>query len=245
MNGPNRPPGSPAAALAPSSFVDSDHSAVIDFARDAIGRSTDPVDRAIQLFERVRDGYRYNPYRLSPDPADYRASAIVATAEQWCVPKAVLLTAASRAIGIPARLGFADVRNHLTSERLAASMGTDLFAWHGYSMLWLPDRTTGHQRWFKLSSAFNIELCQRFGVKVLDFDGRDDALMHPFDEAGRRHMEYVRDRGVYDDLPFASMMSTFSDLYGSMLTEPTVRAGNEGNEADYESDDPFLTNRAD
>ena len=44
-------------------------------------------------------------------------------------------------------------------------MGTDVFMWHGYSELLLGDR------WFKLSSAFNVGLCERFGVEVLEFDG--------------------------------------------------------------------------
>ena len=102
-------------------------------------------------------------------------------------------------------MGFADVRNHLTSEKLSAQMGTDLFAWHGYSELLLDDR------WFKLSTAFNIELCERFGVKTLDFDGTDDALMHPFDVAGNRHMEYVNQRGSFDDLPLDRILADFAD----------------------------------
>ena len=118
----------------------------------------------------------------------FRASAVAESVANWCVPKSVLLSAAARRHGIPARLGYADVRNHLTSEKLAESMGTDLFMWHGYSELLLDGR------WLKLSSAFNIELCQRFGVKVLEFDGSDHALMHPFDEAGNQHMERRRER---------------------------------------------------
>ncbi len=159
------------------------------------------------LFRRVRDGYRYDPYDTSRDPDDYRASAVVATASNWCVPKSVLLTAAARASGIPARLGFADVRNHLTSEKLMATMGTDLFAWHGYSELHVGGR------WLKASSAFNVELCERFGTKVLDFDGTADALMHPFDESGNRHMEYVRQRGTSADLPLDEIFATFDELY--------------------------------
>ena len=93
------------------------------------------------------------------------------------MPKSILLTASARHVGIPARLGFADVRNHLTSKKLSEQMGTDLFAWHGYSELLVDGR------WFKLSTAFNIELCDRFGVKALEFDGTDDALMHPFDRS--------------------------------------------------------------
>ena len=54
-------------------------------------------------------------------------------------------------------------------------MSSDVFAWHGYSEVLLDDG------WHKLSTAFNIELCDRFGVKTLEFDGTGDALMHPFD----------------------------------------------------------------
>ncbi|MEO1063698.1 MAG: transglutaminase family protein [Actinomycetota bacterium] len=199
--------------LAPAHFVDSDHPAVVGFARRAIddAGATTERERAVALFLRVRDGYRYDPYDTSRDPDDYRASTVVDSTSNWCVPKSVLLTAAARASGIPARLGYADVRNHLTSEKLMATMGTDLFAWHGYSELHLDGR------WLKASSAFNIELCERFGTKVLDFDGTADALMHPYDEAGNRHMEYVRQRGSYADLPLDDIFATFDELYRSEL----------------------------
>jgi transglutaminase-like putative cysteine protease len=135
------------------------------------------------------------------------------------VPKSVLLVALARHRGIPARLGFADVRNHLSSERLTARMGTDLFAWHGYAELLLPT-TAGSRRWSKVSSAFNIELCERFGVKVLEFDGTGDALMHPYDAAGNRHMEYVRQRGSFDDLPLDAMVADFREIYGDAFGDP-------------------------
>jgi transglutaminase-like putative cysteine protease len=135
----------------------------------------------------------------------------------------VLLTAAARRRGIPARLGFADVRNHLTSEKLSAQMGTDLFAWHGYSELLIGER------WYKLSTAFNIELCERFGVRTLDFDGTDDALMHPFDVAGNRHMEYVNQRGSFDDLPLDRILADFATIYGHDL--PTSTSASVGDDA--------------
>mgnify|MGYP001825773512 CR=1 FL=1 len=206
--------------LEPGEFVDSDHPAVQQFTDDALraaglDRSADATAKAVALFHAVRDGFRYDPYQLASDPAAYRASAIIATDTAWCVPKSVVLTAAARAAGIPARLGFADVRNHLTSEKLSATMGTDVFAWHGYSELLIDGR------WFKLSSAFNIELCDRFGVKVLEFDGTDDALMHPYDQAGNRHMEYLRQRGSFDDLPLEQILSDFAEIYPSMVDRKT------------------------
>lgn len=195
------------AWIAPTWFIDSDSAEVEAFATDAVGASDDPTEMAVKLFHAVRDGFRYDPYNSDPRPEAYRASAVAQSKSNWCVPKSVLLTAAARNRGIPARLGFSDVRNHLTSEKLTEEMGTDLFIWHGYSELLLGDR------WFKLSSAFNLELCQRFGVKVLAFDGTDDALMHPYDQSGNRHMEYVNQRGSFDDLPLDLIKTDFERLY--------------------------------
>ena len=216
------------AWLEPTYFIDSDDPEVERFAARAAGDADDPTEIAIRLFYAVRDGIRYDPYIASRDPAAYRASAIVRSARSWCVPKSVLLTAAARNRGIPARLGFADVRNHLTSPKLRESMGTDLFIWHGFSELLLTER------WFKLSTAFNRELCERFGVKVLDFDGSADALMHPYDEAGNRHMEYVKQRGSFDDLPLERIQADFREFYPRALldgerTEPGAAAA--GDEA--------------
>ncbi len=211
------------AWLASTYFIDTADPIVQQFANDALSAAdltvdSDPTAKAVALFMTVRDGFRYDPYGLASNREDYRASAIIGTESSWCVPKSVVLTAAARAVGIPARLGFADVRNHLTSEKLSATMGTDVFAWHGFSELLLGGR------WFKLSSAFNLELCERFGVKVLDFDGTDDSLMHAFDQAGNRHMEYVRQRGSFDDLPLDQILSDFAEIYPSMVGPERVEA---------------------
>ncbi len=211
--------------LATTWFIDHDHPTVQAYAADAVGAAVDPTERAIALFHRVRDDIRYDPYGISYDPDAFRASTIATSTRNWCVPKSVLLVAAARHLGIPARLGFADVRNHLTSEKLTAQMGTDLFAWHGYAELQLPDRAAADApRWFKLSSAFNLELCERFGVGLLEFDGTDDALMHPFDRAGNRHMEYVAQRGSFDDLPLERIVADFAEIYGAGFGSPTSSA---------------------
>ena len=196
------------AWLEPTWFIDSEDPAVVAFAEGAAGDATGPREVAVQLFYAVRDGFRYDPYNVDYAPDRFRASSVVGSPSNWCVPKSVLLTAAARSRGIPARLGFADVRNHLTSAKLKAQMQTDVFAWHGYSELLLDDG------WHKLSTAFNVELCQKFGVKTLDFDGHGDALMHPYDEAGNRHMEYINQRGSYDDLPLDRILADFAEIYG-------------------------------
>jgi transglutaminase-like putative cysteine protease len=216
-DGAVEPPPIDPAWLEPTWFIDSRHPAVTAFADAAAGEATDPVAVAVALFHAVRDGIRYDPYNTDYRPEAFRASAVAASSSNWCVPKSVLLTAAARSRGIPARLGFADVKNHLTSAKLSATMQTDLFAWHGYSEVLLDGR------WFKLSTAFNIELCRRFGVKVLEFDGTADALMHPFDESGNRHMEYVRQRGSFDDLPLDAILADFAVIYGHDVSPGTAR----------------------
>lgn len=204
-------PGEPTEAdLAATAFLDGDSEAVRGFVARAAGDAADEREIVSRLFAAVRDEIRYDPYSLSDDPADYRASAVLGAGSAYCVPKAVLLTAAARTAGIPARLGFADVRNHLQSERLLAAMGTDLFVYHGYCAVWVG----GH--WRKASPAFNRELCERFGVAPLDFDGTADALLHPYTGSGDRHMEYVHDHGTFGDLPFEQIMTAYAATYPAL-----------------------------
>lgn len=163
--------------------------------------------RAVSLYYAVRDGIRYNPFLDFSREETFRASQCIAAGEGFCIGKAALLAACARADGIPARVGFADVKNHLTTPALRERMGTDLFVYHGYTELLLEGK------WVKATPAFNVELCRRFRVKPLEFDGREDSIFHPFDEQDRRHMEYLRDRGSHADVPVAEIMRTFREVY--------------------------------
>lgn len=202
----------PGSFLEATEFFDIRHEAVRTFTAAVVGGATNDRDRARRLFAAVRDQIWYDPYSVSDDPSHYRASFVLQTGRGYCVPKAVLLTAVCRAAGIPARLGFADVRNHLQTDALRARMGgTDLFVYHGYSSLYIDGR------WLKATPAFNTELCARFGVPPVEFDGEQDALMHAFTADGAQHMEYVRERGVFDDLPLAAILAELRDTYGPMV----------------------------
>ena len=97
-------------------------------------------------------------------------------------------------------------------------MQTDVFYFHGYSVLYLEGR------WVKATPAFNIELCEKFGLCPLEFNGREDSLYHPFDRAGNRHMEYLNDRGDYPDLPFEELVAVFRQHYPSMFDQAAARA---------------------
>lgn len=213
-----------AAALAPTALIDSDHPAVVAFARQyAVG--ADVRERAVALTLAVRDRFRYDPYRIDLSQQGMRASSVIAQGYGWCVPKAALLAAAARAAGIPARVGYADVRNHLSTERLRRTLQTDVFVWHGYTDLWIDGA------WRKATPAFNIELCERFGLLPLDFDGRADSIYHRFDKAGNRHMEYVNQHGAFDDMPLARIVAAFAATYPALQAETAQMRT-----ADFEAD---------
>jgi transglutaminase-like putative cysteine protease len=209
--------------LDPTHFVDGDSREVRQFVARALTGTSDrsPTDKAIRLFDAVRDGIRYNPFDIGTTADEYRASRIAVKPTNYCVPKAILLTAALRSAGIPAAVGFADVRNHLNSPKLAELMETDLFIYHGYVAVWLEGRQ------FKVTPAFNTEMCERFGVKQLVFDGKSDALFHEFDRNSQRHMEYVNDRGWFLDPPIGQLLedfrATYPKLWQSSLDRMPVR----------------------
>ena len=202
----------PESCLAATPLVDSDHPAVQAFVRQHAPAGADR-ERAVALYYAVRDGFRYDPYRIDLDPAGMRASSVLANGFGWCVPKAALLAAACRAAAIPARLGFADVRNHLSTERMRNTMKTDVFVWHGYTDIWLDGA------WRKATPAFNVELCERFGLHPLEFDGVVDSIYHPFDRCGNKHMEYLAQRGAFVEMPLAQIVADFDTVYGGWMTD--------------------------
>ncbi|MEZ5650171.1 MAG: transglutaminase family protein [Burkholderiaceae bacterium] len=224
-------PGLPTSAeglLEPTSFLDVFDSSIQAFVARTIRDAATPRARAVALFYAVRDQIRYDPYRLGFQDADYHASRVLADGYGWCVSKAVLMATTLRAAGIPAALGFADVRNHLTTDKLRERMGgVDVFYNHGYAAALIEGR------WLKLAPAFNIELCERFDVLPTEFDGTADALYQEFDARERLHMQYLADHGTYSDLPLDKIRADFARYYPNSVFAPHIPS----------VDDPFDSQR--
>jgi transglutaminase-like putative cysteine protease len=202
--------------LRPARFIDSGDPAIQAFAQQALGNARTVKDRALALYGAVRDQVQYDPYIDFFDSAEYRASDVLRAGKGFCVGKSALLTAAARAAGIPARPGYADVRNHLTSKRLQEQVG-DTFYWHSYTELQIDGK------WVKCTPAFDQALCERAKVVPLDFDGVNDSLFQPFDRIGRRHMEYLQDRGAFADVPFETIVADFKKFYPKLVaTSPAA-----------------------
>ena len=205
--------------LTPTSIIDSDHESIIDYAGEIIeGIKDDPVQKAVKLYYAVRDGIWYDPYLPFFLPEHFRASNTLRNKRGFCVPKAVLLCAVSRACGIPARLGFATVRNHLITREFIERYNTELFVYHGYTQLFLEGK------WVIATPAFNIELCERHHVKPLEFDGREDSLFHPYNEEKKLFMEYLEYHGYYADVPIDKMMAANIKEYGEDNVKKWIEA---------------------
>jgi transglutaminase-like putative cysteine protease len=202
--------------LEPAHYVDSDDPEVAAFANSAVEGVTGEKARAIALYMKVRDAIIYDPYLDLGDRSVFRASDVLKRGRGFCGGKASLLAACARAVGIPARPGYADVRNHMTSKKLRDLLQTDNFYWHSYTEFFIDGA------WVKCTPAFDAALCERAKIAPLEFDGKTDSLFHAFDPQGRQHMEYLLDRGPYPDVPADTIIAEFARYYPSMMTKGAI-----------------------
>ena len=211
----------PSACLGATTIVDSEHPSVISYAK-AKGDGASDRERAVSLYYAVRDDIRYDAYGIELTPVGLSASRALEKRRGWCVSKSVLLAAVCRSLSIPASLGYADVRNHLSTKRMREAMETDVFYWHGYTSIYIDGN------WIKATPAFNIELCEKFRIRPLEFDGRTDSIYHPLDLDGREHMEYLHYRGEFVDVPLSQMNEDFAFRPNQKLS-PSVNPTNRKN----------------
>ncbi len=195
------------AYLSPTQTIDSDHPEVIAYAAEVTRGLATPREKAVALYYAVRDRVMYDMMVENFTREVFMASHCLHAKRSFCIPKAILLAATARSLGIPARLGFADVTNHLATPKMLEMLGGDYFAFHGYTDLYIDGK------WVKATPAFNERLCRFFKIKPLEFDGRSDSVFHEFSADGHRHMEYLLEHGTFADMPFDLMIATFRKHY--------------------------------
>ncbi len=189
--------------LQPSYTIDSNELSIKNKALELTrGKQTD-TDKAKAAFYFVRDSIKYNPYGGIAPLEEYRASATLKRGNGYCVQKAVLLAAMAKAAGIPTRLGFVNVRNHLLPQEILDGLsGDNVMKYHGYALLYLNDK------WLKATPSFDIELCQEHKFIPVEFDGTQDAIFHRYNQEGKLHMEYVHNHGIYDEVPWKEILAS-------------------------------------
>ncbi|NRB64331.1 MAG: transglutaminase family protein [Saprospiraceae bacterium] len=197
--------------LASGTLINSDHPDIVAFAKRVTEGSVSDQQRAIRIYFAIRDNWRYNPYNISLSANAMQASGILKRSEGHCLDKAILMIACLRAVGIPARLCLAKVKNHIAVERLVEAFGTDELVPHGYVDVYL------NSQWIKATPAFNRQLCERLGVPPLDWDGEHDSMFQAFDKEGNNFMEYLEEYGHFKDVPMDTieslMVSHYPDVF--------------------------------
>jgi len=195
--------------LKPTPFIDYETSSISEKAQALTRGRGQTAEKAKSLFYFVRDEVKYNMYSPFHLPEHYRASAILKRGAGYCVQKAILLAALARATGIPTRLRFADIRNHLATQKAIEEIGTNLFVYHAYDELYIDGR------WIKAAPTFDMKMCQQMGYIPVEFDGKNDALLHSHNQDGKLHIEYVRDHGYYKDVPLDEILNAWNQAYGA------------------------------
>lgn len=193
--------------LKPGIYTDSDHPKVIAYTQKQIKGITDPIEKVVALYYSIRDDFRYSPYHIALTPHSLKASHLLTKDYGHCIEKSNLFTACVRSLGIPCRLGYGNVRNHLSTEQLEETLGTDVLVFHGYSEVYL------NEKWVKATPVFNAELCTKLGVEPLEFDGTEDAVFQESDKGGKPFMEYVVDHGTFEDVPLDKIKKAMQEAY--------------------------------
>lgn len=194
--------------LDPAPAIDCDRREMFDLARSIARGSKNDVQAGVRLFEYVRDTIRYNPYVPFWRLEFYTAQATLDRGKGFCVQKAALLVSLARAIGIPARLGFGDIRNHLLPQSLADYLGSDIMTFHSWAELFLAGK------WVKATPPFDSDLCRENGWRVVEFDGRTDAMLPATDLAGRPHISYLKVHFSSPGVPLEDILAAWAKVYG-------------------------------
>ncbi len=210
---------------APTEFMDHTSPVVRGFVAKALDGSecipvpdAAAVHHAVKLYYAVRDGLRYEVYGNDLSRAGMKASAVIERGFGFCIQKSLVYAACLRAVGVPSRVVYGDVRNHLASPRLRELVGGELFRFHSLTQVYL------NGRWLKATPVFNKLLCKLYRIRPLDFDGTADAVYHPFDEQGRQHMEFLRWHGEFDDFPYDLVIGAFRTHHPKLVSANMVTA---------------------
>lgn len=219
--------GSPETTLTITEFLDHDSSPVRAFVTRILKeRPRTLTAQAVSLYYAVRDQIRYEVYDADLSREGLRASVILGRGQGFCVHKAIVYAAACRAVGIPSRLVFADVRNHLASPRMRELAGGDVFRFHAFTSIYLEGR------WLRATPVFNRTLCRLYGMTPLDFDGTADSVHHAYDTNGRTYMQFLHEHGEFDDFPYDLVVNGIRGAHPLLFAEQyTLTGGSLASEA--------------
>lgn len=186
-------------------FLDYNSPSFEKFTKD-IDSTLQKKELAIALYFLVRDAFLYDPYHLDLRRNGLIGSAVLEKKRAWCVEKSTVLVACLRKFGIPSRLGYAIVTNHIGVEKLTHYLQREEIVFHGFVDVFLDGK------WVKCTPAFDQRICRISGVEPLNWDGENDSMFQEF-ENGKRFMEYKHIYGTFSDVPIELMNQEMEKYY--------------------------------
>lgn len=191
--------------LKETEFLDYSHPLFDEFLKD-LPPTSSQEETALALYFHVRDAFLYDPYHLDISASGLKASNVFLKKRAWCVEKANVLAACARKLGIPSKLGYAIVKNHIGVEKLTQYLKCEEIVFHGYVSLFIDGK------WIKCTPAFDKRICKISGVSPLDWNGKEDSLFQEY-EAEKRFMEYLHFYGEFEDVPIQLMNAEMKKYY--------------------------------
>lgn len=203
--------------LVPSYFFNADDPRIRDFVAElGMPEQLSPSEKAILLYNEVRDRFFYDPFNIRIQREHLRATQLLEDGRGHCIDKAAFFICTCRHLGIPARLGLAKVKNHMGTAKLEKLIQSDVLVPHGYAEVYLEGK------WLKCTPAFNRSLCEKLGVAPLEFNGLEDSVFQAYDRGEGGFMEYLEDYGHFADLPLELMISLLQKNYPHLFNEAGV-----------------------
>jgi len=197
--------------LTPTPFIDFNDPLVVEFTHKYTNSLVTDIENIVSLYYAVRDSIVYSPWHIILRPDAISASQTITRGIGYCIEKSLVLAASGRLLGVPSRLGFSIVRNHISSQKFIETLRTDKFVFHGYNEFFLDGN------WVKCTPAFNKSLCEKFGTEALEFNGREDSIFQSFSPDGKKYMEYLHEYGTFDDLPYDLFYAELKKHYGHLF----------------------------
>ena len=199
--------------LEPAPGIQCEHPEVFKLARQVARGSKGDVEAARRLFEFARDTVRYSVRVPFWELEEFLALNTLARGRGFCVQKAALLCALARSLGIPSRLGFADIQNHQVRGPLAELVPGGVIHHHCF-LEWFVGG-----RWLKATPSFDRGLSRQLGWRLVEFDPQADALLPATDLEGQPHISYLRYHGWRLGVPLEEFMAVTVEHYGAGIVE--------------------------
>ena len=184
----------PVEALGPTDVIEAEAPAIRELAERIAGDAGE-TETARLLFEWVRDEIRYDMAPVVSCRSDWRATGTLARGAGFCQQKAVLLAALLRARGIPAGVVLQDLLDHKIPPHYVEFIGSQRLEAHGLTCAHLEGR------WVRIDATLPRAFVERKRYRLVEFDGRNDAVLAETDLDGAPHFEVLEELGIWADVP--------------------------------------------